>query len=201
MSDLKALAPLDVHNERLRDNVHPPGWTNPTPDGPYNVVVVGAGTAGLVTAGIAAALGAKTALIERGLMGGDCLNVGCVPSKALIRSARCAAEVKGAAGFGVNVDGYSVDFPAVMERLRRLRAQISPNDSAAKFRDHYGADVYIGDATFTGPDSLNVVGDDGAVRKLTRSPKPRSAPGPAPPPRRSPDSKKPAISTTKPSSA
>ena len=167
MSDLKALAPLDVHNERLRDHVRPPGWTNPTPDGPYNVVVVGAGTAGLVTAGIAAALGAKTALIERGLMGGDCLNVGCVPSKALIRSARCAAEVRDAAGFGVKVDGYTVDFPAVMERLRRLRAQISPNDSAAKFRDHYGADVYIGDATFTGPDALNVVGDDGAVRKLT----------------------------------
>ena len=166
MSALKALEPLDDHNARLKSNVHPGDWTNPTPDGPYNLVVVGAGTAGLVTAGIAAALGAKTALIERGLMGGDCLNVGCVPSKALIRSARCAAEVRDAAGFGVNVEGYSVDFPKIMERMRSLRAQISPNDSAARFRDHYGADVFIGDATFTGSDSLNVVGDDGGTREL-----------------------------------
>ena len=164
---LAALQPLDAHNERLRANVHPTDWTNPTPDGPYNVVVVGAGTAGLVTAGIAAALGAKTALIERSLMGGDCLNVGCVPSKALIRSARCAAEVRDAAGFGVEVGDYTVNFPAIMERLRKLRAQISPNDSAARFRDHYGADVYIGDATFTGPDRLTVVGDDGSSRELT----------------------------------
>ena len=162
-----ALEPFDAHNERLRANVHPTDWTNPTPDGPYNLVVVGAGTAGLVTAGIASALGAKTALIERSLMGGDCLNVGCVPSKALIRSARCAAEVRDAGGFGVRVDGYTVDFPAVMERLRRLRAKISPADSAAKFRDHYGADVYLGDATFTGPDALRVVGDDGEARELS----------------------------------
>ena len=162
-----ALQPLDEHNARLRDNVRPTDWTNPAPGGPYNLVVVGAGTAGLVTAGIASALGAKTALIERSLMGGDCLNVGCVPSKALIRSARCAAEVRDAAGFGVTVDGYSVDFPKVMERLRRLRAKISPNDSAAKFRDHYGADVFLGDATFTGPDSIRVVGDDGGARELS----------------------------------
>ena len=161
-----ALQPLDEHNRLLQSRVHPTDWTNPTPDGPYNVVVVGAGTAGLVTAGIAAALGAKTALIERSLMGGDCLNVGCVPSKALIRSARCAAEVRDAAGYGVDVDGYTVDFPRVMERLRALRAGISPADSAAKFRDHYGADVYLGDATFTGPDTLTVVGDDGSPREL-----------------------------------
>ncbi|QDT14457.1 mercuric reductase [Alienimonas californiensis] len=167
MSDLAALQPLDEHNRLLQSRVHPTDWTNPTPDGPYNVVIVGAGTAGLVTAGIAASLGAKTALIERSLMGGDCLNVGCVPSKALIRSARCVAEVRDAAGYGVNVDRYTVDFPKVMERLRSLRAGISPADSAVKFRDHYGADVYIGDATFTGADSLTVVGDDGAARELT----------------------------------
>ena len=162
-----ALEPLDEHNRLLQSRVRPTDWANPTPGGPYNLVVVGAGTAGLVTAGIAAALGAKTALIERGLMGGDCLNVGCVPSKALIRSARCAAEVKAAGAFGIDVSGYAVNFPNIMERLRALRAGISPNDSAAKFRDHYGADVYIGDAAFTGPDSLKVVGDDGAVRELT----------------------------------
>ncbi|MEM9701712.1 MAG: mercuric reductase [Planctomycetota bacterium] len=166
MPDLAALQPLDEHNRQLQSWVHPTDWTNPTPDGRYNVVVVGAGTAGLVTAGIASALGAKTALIERSLMGGDCLNVGCVPSKALIRSARVVAEVRDAADFGVQVDGYTVDFPAIMNRLRQLRAKISPNDSAARFRDHYGADVYFGDATFTGPDSLSVLGDDGQTRNL-----------------------------------
>ncbi|MFH5803180.1 mercuric reductase [Alienimonas sp. DA493] len=167
MSALAALQPLDEHNRLLQSRVRPTDWTNPTPDGRYNVVIVGAGTAGLVTAGIAASLGAKTALIERGLMGGDCLNVGCVPSKALIRSARCVAEVRDAGGFGVHVENYTIDFPQIMERLRSIRAGISPADSAAKFRDQYGADVYLGEATFTGADSLTVVGDDGAKRELT----------------------------------
>ena len=167
MSALAALQPLDEHNRLLQSRVHPTDWTNPTPDGPYNLVVVGAGTAGLVTAGIASALGAKVALIERGLMGGDCLNVGCVPSKALIRCARAAAEVRDAARFGVEVRGYDVNFPRIMERMRALRAQISPADSAARFRDEYGADVFLGEATFTGQDSIAVVGDDGVRQELT----------------------------------
>ena len=78
----------------LRSNVHPAQWKNPAPDNPYNLVVLGGGTAGLVTASIGAGLGAKVALIERHLMGGDCLNVGCVPSKAIIRAARVVATVK-----------------------------------------------------------------------------------------------------------
>ena len=95
------------------------------------MVVVGAGTAGLVTAAGAAGLGAKVALIERDLLGGDCLNVGCVPSKALLRCARAYADVRDAHRYGVNVpDGFGVDFPAVMERMRRLRAGIS----APRFR-------------------------------------------------------------------
>ncbi len=107
--------PLDEHNELLVRNVHPPDWTNPTPSGRYNMVVVGAGTAGLVTAAGAAGLGAKVALIERDLLGGDCLNVGCVPSKALLRCARAYADVRDAHRYGVNVpDGFGVDFPAVM---------------------------------------------------------------------------------------
>src|SRR5580658_2206335 len=140
--------PLDDYNLALTENLRPAGWINPEPAARYNLVVVGAGTAGLVTAAGAAILGAKVAIVERDLMGGDCLNFGCVPSKALIRSARAAAEVRDAARFGVDVpDGARVDFAAVMERMRQLRAGLSANDSAARFRG-LGADVFIGDARF-----------------------------------------------------
>ena len=88
------LLPKDEHNQALEANVRPTDWTNPKPSGRYNLVVIGAGTAGLVTAAGAAGLGAKVALIERSLMGGDCLNVGCVPSKGVISSARVAASVQ-----------------------------------------------------------------------------------------------------------
>ena len=139
-------------------NTHPPEWINPTPSGRYNLVVIGAGTAGLVTAAGAAGLGAKVALIERQLLGGDCLNVGCVPSKALIRSARAAADVRDAEEFGIRVPrGSEVDFPAVMERMRKLRAEISPHDSAARFRD-LGVDVFLGEALFTGTNTVDVSG-------------------------------------------
>ena len=150
--------PLDEHNRRLLDNVHPADWVNPEPRGRYNLVVIGGGTAGLVTAVGAAGLGAKVALIERHLMGGDCLNVGCVPSKALIRASRAAAQVRGAGDYGVKVpDGVSVDFPAVMERLRRLRAKISVNDSVERF-SRLGVDVFIGAGRFAGSDRVEVGG-------------------------------------------
>ncbi len=152
------MLPEDEHNRRLIENVHPPDWTNPTPSGRYNMVVIGAGTAGLVAAVGAAGLGAKVALIERHMMGGDCLNVGCVPSKSLISAARRAAQVRDAADFGVHVpDGVRVDFGAVMERMRKLRADISPNDSAARFRD-LGVDIYLGGGRFTGPGTIEVGG-------------------------------------------
>jgi pyruvate/2-oxoglutarate dehydrogenase complex dihydrolipoamide dehydrogenase (E3) component len=153
-----AVLPRDEHDERLLANVHPPDWASPEPAPRYNLVVIGAGTAGLVTAAGAAGLGAKVALIERELLGGDCLNVGCVPSKALIRAARAAAHVRDAAQFGVRVPpGVQVDFPAVMERMRRLRAGISPHDSAARFRG-LGVDVYLGQGAFTGPNTIAVGG-------------------------------------------
>ena len=88
--------PNDEYNRMLVDNVHPSTWVNPEPTGRYNIVVIGAGTAGLITAIVAAGLGAKVALIERYLMGGDCLNVGCVPSKGVIRAARAWADLKNA---------------------------------------------------------------------------------------------------------
>src|SRR5262245_31420536 len=119
------IGPWDAHNQQLVAHVHPPDWVNPTPAPRYNLVVIGAGTAGLVTAAGAAGLGAKVALIERHLMGGDCLNVGCVPSKCLIRSSRAAADARDAGRFAVRVPpGVEVDFPAVMERVRQLRAGI-----------------------------------------------------------------------------
>ncbi|MSU50571.1 MAG: mercuric reductase [Opitutus sp.] len=152
------LLPWDEHNRRLHAHVHPTDWKNPTPASRYNLVVIGGGTAGLVTAAGAAGLGARVALIERHLLGGDCLNVGCVPSKALIRAARAAAEARDSARFGVRIDGHvTVDFPAVMERMRRLRADLSPHDSAARFRE-LGVDVFIGDARFTGRDTVEVGG-------------------------------------------
>ena len=150
--------PWDAYNQALIANVHPPGWVNPTPAPRYNLVVLGAGTAGLVTAAGAAGLGAKVALVERDLMGGDCLNVGCVPSKALIRAARALADVRGAAAFGVRLPGEATaDFSAVMERMRRLRAGLSPIDSAARFRG-LGVDVFLGAGAFTARDTLAVGG-------------------------------------------
>src|SRR5947208_14961255 len=140
------IEPQDEFNRALVSNVHPPDWVNPKPADRYDLVVIGAGTAGLVMAAGAAGLGAKVALIERHLMGGDCLNVGCVPSKALIRAARAAADFRAAAEFGINgAADAQVDFGRVMQRMRRLRADISPNDSARRFRD-LGVDVFLGEA-------------------------------------------------------
>jgi len=150
--------PFDEHNKNLMENVHPPDWSNPEPDGRYNMVVVGAGSAGLVTAAGTAGLGGKVAIIEHGLMGGDCLNVGCVPSKALIRAARAVSDVKKSGQFAVRIpDGISVDFPSIMERMRRLRSGISRHDSARRFAG-LGIDVFLGSAKFTSPDTIEVEG-------------------------------------------
>src|SRR3970040_2017149 len=113
----------DPHDKQLIENCHPSGWVNPTPAGKYNLVVVGAGTAGLVSAAGAAGLGAKVALIERNLMGGDCLNVGCVPSKGVIRAARAVHEARNGKEFGVQFDCKpDIAFATAMERMRRVRA-------------------------------------------------------------------------------
>ncbi len=152
---LGKISPQDEHNLRLVGNVHPPEWQNPTPSDRYHFVVLGAGTAGLVTAAGAAGLGAKVALVERHLMGGDCLNVGCVPSKAIIRSSRVVAEVHATQRFGIRASAVEVDFPVVMERMRRIRAGISHHDSAERFRT-LGVDVFLGEARFSSPDRVQV---------------------------------------------
>lgn len=150
--------PLDAFNEKLIDNAHPSDWQNPKAKQMYNIVVTGAGTAGLVSAAIAASLGGHVALVERHLMGGDCLNVGCVPSKAMIRSSRAAFDLQNASNYGIECPaGCSVDFAAVMERVRRLRSGISPNDSVNRFAG-LGVDVFLGDARFTGPGAVEVDG-------------------------------------------
>src|SRR5262249_10721503 len=152
------IPPDDEYNQALANNVHPTDWKNPEPSGRYNIVVIGAGTAGLVTAVIAAGIGAKVALIERHLMGGDCLNVGCVPSKGVIRASRAWAEIRKAEEFGVYIPhGVKYDFAAAMARMRKLRARISHNDSAHRYTK-LGVDVFIGDARFTGADMIEVGG-------------------------------------------
>ena len=148
----------DAHDKRLIDNCHPPHWSNPTPTGKYNMVVIGGGTAGLVSAAGAAGLGAKVALIERNLLGGDCLNVGCVPSKAVIRAARAAHDARTGAEFGVHHAGEpQIAFAAAMERMRRLRAGISEHDSAERFRK-LGVDVFIGNSRFVDSSTIEVDG-------------------------------------------
>ena len=158
LDNINLFHPKDQYNVDLEKKVRPPGWKNPSPTGRYNLVVIGAGTAGLVSAAGAAGIGAKVALIECSLMGGDCLNVGCVPSKAMISSARVAAAVAGANSFGISVSSDpTINFSHVMERLRRIRASIATNDSAARFRN-LNVDVYLGQARFSGPDTIDVDG-------------------------------------------
>jgi pyruvate/2-oxoglutarate dehydrogenase complex dihydrolipoamide dehydrogenase (E3) component len=120
--------------------------------------VIGAGTAGLVAAAGAAGLGARVALIERGLMGGDCLNFGCVPSKAVIRSARAAYAVREARAFGTGATVEEIGFAEVMRRMRRVRAEISVHDSAQRF-SKLGVDVYLGDAHFVSKNAIEVAGE------------------------------------------
>lgn len=159
MSDQLVFQPDTAENRELEANVRPGGWKNPVPSGRYNLVVVGAGTAGLVCAAGAASLGARVALVERLALGGDCLNVGCVPSKALIRASRAVFDARHSGGFGVvGGDALQADFAAALQRMRRLRAGISRHDSALRFRDELGVDVYLGQGTFTAPDTLQVAG-------------------------------------------
>ncbi len=159
--DSGLMLPRDEYNRKLVENVHPSGWLNPEPSGRYNIVVIGAGTAGLVTAVIAAGVGAKVALIERHLMGGDCLNVGCVPSKGVIRAARAWADLKNAEEFGLHIPpGVKYDFGAAMARMRKLRARISHTDSAHRYKG-LGVDVYIGEAQFVDSETIRVEGAAG----------------------------------------
>jgi pyruvate/2-oxoglutarate dehydrogenase complex dihydrolipoamide dehydrogenase (E3) component len=126
-------------------------------DGVYNVVVIGAGTAGLVTAAGTAGLGGRVALIERNLMGGDCLNFGCVPSKALISSARLIQQIRDAEKWGLPQQQPQFIFERVFDRMRARRAKIAPNDSQERF-ESLGVDVFRGEARFVSPHEVEVNG-------------------------------------------
>lgn len=124
----------------------------------YNAVVIGAGTAGLVTAAGTAALGGRVALVERGRMGGDCLNTGCVPSKALIASARLIDDIRHASRWGLRDQDPRFDFEEVFARMRSRRAAIAPNDSRERF-ESLGVDVLEGTARFVSPRQAAVNGN------------------------------------------
>ena len=159
--------PEDQFNKELINNVHPAGWVNPTPAERYNLVVIGGGTAGLVTAAGAAGLGGKVALIERRFMGGDCLNFGCVPSKAIIRSSRSFIECKRIVqNRALEFEVSKEEFSRVMERMRRLRAGISSHDSAQRFTDVYGIDIFLGEGRFLDRETVEV---DGKTLKFNKS--------------------------------
>ena len=159
MTEPQLILPDTPENRILADNVHPQGWINPQPAAKYNLVVIGAGTAGLICAAGAAGLGGKVALIERHLMGGDCLNVGCVPSKGVIRASRALFDARNSSEFGVNGgESISFDFSVAMERMRKLRSSISHHDSARRFRDELGVDVFIGQGSFIAGDCIEVNG-------------------------------------------
>ena len=165
-SAFSELLPDNTFDAELIARTHPGDWKNPPPASSYNLVVIGAGTAGLVTAAGAAGLGARVALVEKNLMGGDCLNVGCVPSKAILRSAHFYAEMKNALAFGsAEPPQIPIDFGRAMERMRAIRAHISQHDSAQRFRD-LGVDVFLGEAAFTGPRSVSV---DGATLNFAKA--------------------------------
>jgi pyruvate/2-oxoglutarate dehydrogenase complex dihydrolipoamide dehydrogenase (E3) component len=134
-------------------------------EGVYNVVVIGAGTAGLVTAAGTAGLGGRVALIERNLMGGDCLNFGCVPSKALISSARLIQQIRESEKWGLDQQQPHFAFAKIFERMRSRRAKIAPNDSQERF-ESLGVDVFRGEARFVSPHEIEV----------TTSPSPQSSP-------------------------
>lgn len=148
----------DDANRRLLEELSPAGYVNPVPPAaPYDLVVLGGGTAGLVSAMGSVGIGARVALIERHLLGGDCLNFGCVPSKALLAAGHAAARVRDAARFGVHVEEPRIDAAAGLARVRELRARIAPHDGVARIGGT-GVDVYLGHGRFVAPDAAEVGG-------------------------------------------
>jgi pyruvate/2-oxoglutarate dehydrogenase complex dihydrolipoamide dehydrogenase (E3) component len=148
----------DEYDQELIANVRPPDWRNPTPRHPYQLLVIGAGPAGLIAARTAAMLGARVALIERDRLGGDSLNHASVPSKTIIRTSRTYADMSGASQFGAEPPSeILVNFKLAMDRIRRIRALVSRGNSAARLTN-MGIDIFFGDARFTGSDTIEVAG-------------------------------------------
>ncbi len=157
--------PLGDYTARLLRHVRPADWRNPAPADVYDLVVLGGGTAGLVCAMGAVGLGARVALIERHRLGGDCLNTGCVPSKALLRAARAAGELRVAAAMGIQVSGVDVNYPDVIARVHARRSQIAEHDSVLRLQQA-GVDVFFGDGRFVGRQAVAV---DRSVLRFRRA--------------------------------
>jgi uncharacterized membrane protein YdjX (TVP38/TMEM64 family) len=133
-----------------------------------NVVVIGAGSAGLVAAYISAAVKAKVTIVEKYQMGGDCLNTGCVPSKALIRSAKLLSHIRRAKEFGIRSASADFDFADVMERVQRVVRTVEPHDSAERYRG-LGVEVLLGEARITSPWTVEVKSAEGTRTLTTRA--------------------------------
>ena len=147
----------DECNAEMLRCVHPPYWEDPIYEGKYDVLAIGGGAAGLISAIVAGQQGARAALIEGEYMGGDCLVSGCVPSKALLKCANEFARAKQLANYGIRLSAPPVaDFGFMMERMRRLRSEIAHHDSAERISNDFGIDVYIGTAHFTNSNQVRV---------------------------------------------
>jgi pyruvate/2-oxoglutarate dehydrogenase complex dihydrolipoamide dehydrogenase (E3) component len=159
LHDAPPVVPDDGFERQRLANVHPEAWRNPRPADNYQLVVIGAGPAGLAAAQAAADLGARVALVERHLLGGTCINTGCVPSKTLIRTARLYADMRDASRYGAcRPESIQVDFAAVMDRVRRIRSHLSGGDSVRKLAAD-GVDVFFGSVHFKAADTLDVNGE------------------------------------------
>lgn len=149
-------------NSELLDQVRPIKWIDPEVDGKYNMLVIGGGTGGMAVSGGCGVLGGKTCMIERKLFGGDCLNTGCVPSKALLKIGKMCHDVKTKSKkFGITINGtVEFDFQEAMNGLYEKRTKISYHDSPHKFMTKYGVEIFLGEAQFTGPNSVSINGKE-----------------------------------------
>src|SRR5258708_4152293 len=158
------LSAANIYNQKTIGQGHPPDWIN-RDGGEYDLVVLGGGPAGLVSAMTAAAEGHRVAMTEQRLTGGTCVNFGCTPSKALIRCARAVHEAGRGSEFGFRLDGPPrTDFGAVLERVRRMRSMSSAGDPV-QVVDQTGAEVCLGHTRFTAPNIVEVDGRELRFRK------------------------------------
>lgn len=146
----------DRFQQEFKANIFPSDWVNPQPAAAqYDLLVLGSGPGGIAAATTAKKLGAKVALVEKEHLGGECLSYGCIPSKALFRSTRLANEIRKSKEFGLETRDFQVDFKAVIQRVHRLQALLSPHDSPTHFKD-LGIDLFLGSGHFTSLNTLDV---------------------------------------------